>query len=892
MTVGRRIIKLFSRSRVEEEIRAEIETHIAMRTADNMAAGQVPDEARRNALLRFGNPTVVQGQTTESDIPLGFDATLRNVRFGFRQLLRHRGFAISAVLTLAFGIGATVGIYSILNAWLFKPLPLKDPSRLFVFWRASLSAPNEPLYFYNWVDYLYFRQHSQTFTSLAASFHRTYALTGDGQPETVVGAVATQSLFATLGVAPFLGRLFAPYDETGVPVAVISHSLWTQRYHQSDAVLGKTITLNDKPFKIVGVLPPKFSYRLLDQARDTRVWTLIQQGDPQYKPDSVAAVGIVGRLEAGVTPNQAQSEIAILQQQNDLRYPGFKTASLVVGLQQDNTRTVRSSLLILGGAVSLLLVIACTNVASLILGRSLQRQREFAIRSALGASTKQLLLQLITESAVLYGLSGGLGLAIAFGLVRGIVVWNPFRVLPPNSITLNWTVLTIAAVLTLLFSSCFGAYPAFRIQQTEGRIGLRSGMTLFAGRHQLKTRYIIVTSQIALSLVLLVGAYLLMATYLRLSDEAHGFNIANTQVVQLSLPKRHYGMDEQLVRFSDQLLQRFSRLPEAEAVGMTLAPILERQQAFPFQIEGRSNADKNHTPEATMQSVDAGFFEAMGIPVLRGRNFLSGDRRSTQRVALINEEVARRYFPTTNPLGQHVHFEDSKDQVIQRSSWFEIVGVVGVTKSIHYNQIAAQSSPEIYTNVRQVPFHPFSANWDSTQMNFVIHTKLHTKASEASLQRAVSDVDPNLPIAETRSLDEMLAEIQTQPRVRAQLLAIFACFTLLLAAMGIYGVMAQTVIQRQQEIGIRMAVGADRRGVLVLVLKQAFVLALSGVAIGLVIAIASARLIRAVLYEVSTANPLAYATMCLIIFLITFLASLLPARRAASIDPTQALRTE
>jgi putative ABC transport system permease protein len=302
--------------------------------------------------------------------------------------------------------------------------------------------------------------------------------------------------------------------------------------------------------------------------------------------------------------------------------------------------------------------------------------------------------------------------------------------------------------------------------------------------------------------------------------------------------------------------------------------------------------DKNHRPQAATITVDAGYFAAMGIPILRGRSFLSGDRHSTQPVVLINEETVQRYFRTTNPIGMHLRIGDPKDQATQISPLFEIVGVVGSTKSIHYDQIAAQATPEIYVNFRQTPPNPHPVNSDSTELNFVIHTRRGLRASDASLRRAVWAVDPNLPIADMRSLNEMLAEIQTQPRVRAQLFAIFAVFTLFLATIGVYGVMAQSVTQRIREIGVRMAVGADRRAVVLLVLRQAMALALFGIAIGVGIAIVSSRFIRVVLYEVSPVNPVAYGLVCALISFITLLSSVVPARRAASIDPTQALRNE
>ncbi len=305
---------LVSRARLEHEVRDELRSHLEMRIEDNIAAGMTPDQARRNALLRFGNPAVMQERIVAEDAALPLESLFADVRYALRQLLRNRGFAVITILTLALGIGATTGIFSILNAWIIQPLPLKDPQQLVIFWRATAASPSEPAYYFSWRDYLYFRERSHTFQSFGASFERGYALTGSGEPESLHGGIASRSLFATLGVTALRGRLFMTDDDTGPAVAVISYALWTQRFHQSLAVLCETLTLNDKPFKVVGVLPPGFSYRVLDSPHDVDVWTLIQTADPEYKPDSVAAVAIVGRINPGATLRQARSEIALLQQ--------------------------------------------------------------------------------------------------------------------------------------------------------------------------------------------------------------------------------------------------------------------------------------------------------------------------------------------------------------------------------------------------------------------------------------------------------------------------------------------------------------------------------------------------------------------------------------------------
>jgi hypothetical protein len=353
MSLFHRISNLFSRGKLEREIQDEIRSHIDMRTTENIAAGMSPQEAHRDAVLRFGNPTLMKERVVAQDAALTLESLGADVRYSFRQLLRNRGFAVIAILTLALGIGATTGIFSIMNAWIIQPLPLKDPQQLVIFWRAAAESPNEPAYYFSWRDYIYFTQRSRAFRSLGASFERSYALTGSGEPENLNGGIMSRTLFPTLGVSAYRGRLFLPDDDIGQPVAVISYALWTRRFHQSLDVLGETLTLNDKSFKIVGVLPPGFSYRVLDQPHDIDVWTLIQAGDPQYKQDSVAAVAILGRLNPGVTIAQAKSEISLLQAENDRHYPDIpKSTAYLSSLQQDNTREVRASLLVLGARLT------------------------------------------------------------------------------------------------------------------------------------------------------------------------------------------------------------------------------------------------------------------------------------------------------------------------------------------------------------------------------------------------------------------------------------------------------------------------------------------------------------------------------------------------------------
>jgi predicted permease len=558
-----------------------------------------------------------------------------------------------------------------------------------------------------------------------------------------------------------------------------------------------------------------------------------------------------------------------------------------------NTRAVRSSLIVLGGAVGLLLLIACTNTASLIVGRNIQREKEFAVRAALGSSARRLLVQLLVENLVLYGISGALGLLMAFGSVRGFLAWNPFGTLPAQPVTVSLPVLAVAATLTVLSGLAFGGYPAFRAARLNVNQALRSSASgASADRGKLRSRSIIVLTQIALSVVLLIGASFLLTTFLRLNAQPLGFNPADTHVVQLSLPHKRYGSDTQLTQFADRLSEQLRTLPGVDTEGMTYFLRLSNAGTEAFQMDDRRDLVGEDLPQAVPVTVGPGYFQATGISVVAGRDFSDSDVQATRPVALINEEAVQRYFPDKNPLGKHLRIGDPKDPATQENPWLEVVGVVARTKSTRYNQIAWEARPELYTDYRQQQIHQYFANTDYTTMFFVVRTQPGVALGVAAIQKAVWSEDPALPVGTIKSLGEMVAGLQAQPRARARLISVFAGLTLLLAAIGIYGVMAQSVAQRYREIGIRMALGADRRKVLLLVLKLGFSLTLAGILLGTVVGLVAVRLMKSLLYGVTSNSPATYLGVVAVVCFVSLGASFLPARRAASVDPVRSLRTE
>jgi putative ABC transport system permease protein len=529
----------------------------------------------------------------------------------------------------------------------------------------------------------------------------------------------------------------------------------------------------------------------------------------------------------------------------------------------------------------------------LIVGRNIQREKEFAIRAALGSSTRRLLVQLLVENLVLYGISGALGLLIAFGSVRGFIAWNPFGMLPAQPVMVSLPVLGVAAALTVLSGLLFGAYPAFRAAKLNVNQALRassSGASAAAGK--LRSRSVIVLTQIALSVVLLIGASLLLTTFLHLNSQPLGFNPADTAVISLSLSHKRYASDTQLTQFADRLVQRLRALPGVDAAGMTLFLRMSDAGTEPMQMDSQRDVSEEHLPQAVPVTVGPGFFQAMGIAMIAGRDFSDSDVQATRPVALLNEEAVQRYFAGKNPIGEHLRIGDPKDPETQKNPWLEVVGVVASTKSTRYNQIAWEPLPEVYTDYRQQQFDRSAESSDFTRETFVVRTRPGVSLSDAGIQRVVWSEDPNLPVGQIKSLGEMVSGLQTQPRVRARLLTVFAALTLLLAAIGIYGVTAQSVAQRYREIGIRMALGADRNNVLLLVLKQGLSLTLSGVVLGTILGLVAVRFMKSLLYGISANSPATYLGVIAAVCFVSLIASFLPARRAATVDPVRSLRTE
>jgi len=817
------------------------------------------------------------------------ESLLQDLRYAVRQLRESPAVTITVVLTLALGMGANTAIFSLLNAWLLRPLPLKDPQRLVAVWRTDATAPRDPAYFNLYHDYVVWASANHTMTSVAATFDEPYVLTGAGDPEELHGAVASWNLFSTVGATAEVGRLFTADDYNGEPACVISHALWVTHFHQSHDVVGRSIHLNGDLYRVLGVLPQGFSLRVLDRPFEDAVWVLITANDTRHKATSPTPVAVIGRMKPGVTPAQAEADISSLQQELSRRFTDYPPSFgvLVSGLQQDNTRTVRSSLLLLLGGVAVLLIMACFNAGSLIVGRNARRQMEFAVRAALGCSVRRLLQQLTTEVLVLFAVAGALGLLVAFACVRAFVATNPFGFLPPNGVGIDGTVLLMTAGTALATALVFGSLPALRAARESDADSLRSGRAT-AGRAHLRSRTLFVGMEFALSVLLLVGAGLLIKTFSRIAAEPLGFHTRDALVASVTLPYRDYADVKSEERFSESTLERLRMLATVRAAGVG--------RTWPFQVNGlnpiETDAGKHvlveQMPQAVRFAVGPGYFDALGVPLLRGRVIDNRDRQGALPVAVINDEMARRAFPGEDPIGKYIRIRYVEEKE-PSEPWVSIIGIVGTTSSVRYNHIDWNRYPAVYVAQYQQKDQKLSEPFASRTLYFYLRG---ASLGNASIAASIHAVDPSLAVGEVRTTEDIVDELRSQPRLRAELTGSFALLTLLLAATGVYGVMTQMVEQRRREIGIRIALGAIGQNIIALMLRRALLVTCLGLAAGIAGAGLLSRIVRTLLYGTSALDPGVFAAAIAVLACVALVASYVPTVRAVRIDPNKTLRSE
>ena len=798
----------------------------------------------------------------------------QDIRYGVRVLLRRPGFTVVAVIALALGIGANTAIFSVLNAVLLKPLPFAQPERLVYAEGMSLQS-GEKGGSISPPDFRDIRAQNRSFTQFAAMQSASYAITGEGEPERATGVRVTANFFDTLGVAPMLGRAFLPEEEQQGrnSVAVLSYGLWQRRFGGDASVVGKTITLSGQPFTVVGVAPQSFQY-----PRTAQLWTALALESKDMSVRRFHFLSGIGRLKDGVTIQQAQDEITNITRQLERQYPD-SNADYGMGLTLLPERTVgemRSSLLMLSVAVGLVLLVACANVANLSLARGATRAKEIAVRAALGAGRWRIVRQLLTESVLLALVGGALGLLIAVWGVDVLVSLSPDTLPRLKDSAVDLRALGFTLAVSLVTGVLFGLAPALTVSRADLQEALKEGGRGAGEGGGRRLRGALVVAEVALALVLSVGAGLLVKSFVRLTHVETGFNPTHVLTMQLSLTRAKYPQPEQRAEFFRQLFERIQALPGVESVGtVSELPLSGQENDTNFTVEGKTPAAAGSGENnANSRTVSADYFRALGIPLLKGRYFNAQDQKGAPNAVIISDSFARRVFGSEDPIGKRITIDFG-------DPWpGEIVGVVG---SIRHSGLADQPYREMYVPMTQAP--PLG-------VNLVVRAAGDPVQLTAAIKQQVQTLDRDLPLYNVKSMAQRVTEAAAQPRFRTLLLGLFAALAVILAAVGIYGVMAYSVTQRTHEIGVRMALGAQTRDIVRLIVRQGMVLGLAGLVIGLVAAFALTRLLDKLLYGVTTHDLAVFVGTPLVLALVALLACYIPARRATKVDPMIALRYE
>jgi predicted permease len=808
---------------------------------------------------------------------------VQDLRYGVRMLWKRPGFTAVAVVTLALGIGANSAIFSVVNAVLLRPLPFERPEQLVAPWVGAGNAGEEQ--YVSYPDFNDWRERTQTLSNVAA-FHRTGALLRVGEEqEAISGTVASADIFPVLGIKPVVGHAFTrEEDKPGSPLVVlISHGLWQRTFNSDRSVVGKQITLSGRDATVVGVLPPDFRFPVEASKMDFLMPLASTLGDRVQRRGSYS-LRTVARLKDGATREQAEAEMKAIGQDLERQYPdeGLRLGTSLTPLHEATVGKVRFALLVLLGAVGFVLLIACANVANLLLARAASRSREMAVRTALGASRMRVMRQLLTESLLLALTGGTLGLLLAMWGTDLLVAASPVSIPRLNGVGLDAGVVVFTTAVSVLTGVLFGLAPALQVSKVELSESLKEGgrgSTEGAGRS--RVRSLLVVSEVALSLLLLVGAGLLIKSFARVREVNPGFDAQNVLTTGLSLSRTKYQTPEQQANFFREAERRASETPGVAAVGLiNVLPLSGNNTSATFFVDGRPPIIGVDKPMANYRIVNSDYFRAMGIPLMRGRAFNERDAKDAPAVIIINDALARRHFPGEDPLGKRIVIE-TDPTVDPNPPAREVVGVVG---DVRQSSLEEGAEPDFYVPYLQAP---------ERYMNLAVRTAPNATAGAASaLRGTLKEVDREQYVPDIEPMSKFLAESVARRRFQMTLLGLFAGVALLLAGVGIYGVMSYTVTQRTHEIGLRMALGAQGRDVLRMVVRQGLVLALGGVSVGLVAAFALTRAISSLLYEVSPTDPATFAGVSVILIAVTLFSCIVPARRATKVDPMIALRYE
>jgi putative ABC transport system permease protein len=800
------------------------------------------------------------------------DSIIKDIRYGVRGLLKRPGFTAIALVALALGIGANTAIFSLVNAVVIRPLPFPDPDRLvWVFGnirnggsRASVSPP----------DFLDYRSQNKTFEQFAASGTQPLAvnLTGSGEPERLFASAVSGNYFDTFGITPAIGRAFTLDNEKpgSDQVTVLSHAFWQKRFGGDPNIVGKTITLDSRSYQILGVMPAGVSF-----PQSAELWIPMNfDGDPDMKMRKAHFLRPIARLKPGVTLTQAQADTDMIAARLEQQYPDSNTGwnLRLLSLREQLVGGTRTMLFVLFGAVGFVLLIACANVANLLLVRAAARQKEIALRTALGASRLRIVRQMLTESLLLSILGGALGALLAVWGVQLLVTLSADSLPPTVNVTIDPNVLAFTFVISIATGLLFGLAPAFRTAKVNLIDSLKDGARGTEGTMRNRTRSLLVVFESAIAVILLIGAGLLVRSLFALQSVDPGFDSNNVLTVRIDLPRQKYAGEGKPAKFFEELETRISSIPGVQTVGLiTELPMSGQLNDLPFTVEGRPPVTVDQAFDADFRLVNQHYFNALHIPLLRGRNFTEQEVREGKPVTLVSQQLVDTVFPNEDPMGKRLISAIG-------GTAFEIIGVVG---DIRHRSLQRPPFPAMY-------FPTLNSN----RMNIVVRTQNDPLSIVGAVRQQVQALDRDQPISAVKRMSDWVDSSVTAQRYSTTLLAAFAALAMILAATGIYGVMSYTAAQRTHEIGVRMALGAGRVDVLKLVVRQGMLLTLVGVIFGLIGAFALTRVMQSLLFGVTAKDPFTFAAVAGLLSAVAFIACLVPALRATKVDPLVALRYE
>ncbi|UWZ84780.1 ABC transporter permease [Occallatibacter riparius] len=875
--------RFFQRRARREESAAELEAYLEAETQDNIERGMPPAEARRAAHIKLGNVTNILGNMAQQDSVSWLETLWQDVRYGFRMLLKHRGFALVSLLTLALGIGANTAIFTVVDATLIRPLPFPNANRVVMAWehrmpdgeRQNVTSP---------ATFLRWQQDNTVFDQMAAIFNDSSILSGGDVPEQIATASVSPNFFSILGVNAALGRVFVPEQDgksNSNRVAVLSFDTWQRRFASDPGVLGQAITLDDKPYTVVGVMPRGFDFFVKQGSfsqKKPQIWVAMNFS-PENRTSHGRYLQAIGLLRQGVTLGHAQDAMLSLQSRLEAEDPAsMKNWSVnLVPLRAQLTGEVAQGLRLLLAAVGMVLLIACANVATLNLARASARRHEIAIRMALGAAAKRVVRQVLTESCLLSLMGGAAGFCLGYLCLAVLKSIAPANLIPLDALRLDWRVFAFATAVSVLSGLLFGTIPALDAARTAPREPLQEGAgTVSSGENRGVARRILVVSEIAIALVLLMGASLLIRSFYRIVAVDPGFRPQNVLTAWVQFPNARYQKDEQKNQFFERLLDSVRAIPGVRSASADgFLPFAGIIAATAVQVEGRPVLPISQLPVADVSLVEPGFFETLGIPLISGRTFNQSEAFQATGNVVISQSMAQTLWPHEDPIGKRVTIYMKRDNKPST-----VIGVVGDVK---HAGLASAVRPTAYWSYPELGFQ---------FMTLVIRTDGDPRAFIPALREAVLRIDKDQPLADVVPMETLLSMSVARTRFATQVMAAFALIAFLLAIVGIYGVVSYDVEQRGREIGIRIALGAQRAGVIGLMLKRGMVLAGIGIGLGIAASLGLTRLLTSVLYQTRPNEPILIALDCAALAMVSLFASYIAVRRITRIDPMAMLRRE